>query len=103
MIEHEGRKYVLKTIRLKCLDCDTIFETSEVRRHHTICCACGNVEIDDGIADGGTINGDPARMEDYSIYITQEPPVLLLPQEVVTARHERIKRLAVQQRGTRRA
>lgn len=90
VIFHQGREYVLKTIRLKCLDCDTIFEVSDSRKR-TACCACGNVEIDGGIADGATINGDPAMMEDYSIYITREPPVLLLPQEVVTLRHERIK------------
>ncbi len=86
-IEHDGRVYVLTTLRFRCLLCTTIAESSSTRPHDTVACSCGQLSLDGGITAGGTINGDPRNMEDLSVYRT---PDLQLPQEVVTARHARI-------------
>ncbi len=93
-IQHEGRAYFLRTLRLKCLDCETLCETSvagDTRSQAN--CQCGNVNIDGGISPGATINGNPHRMEDLSIYRTLDTPKVQLPQEVLTARHDRVKDL----------
>lgn len=81
VIQHEGRNYVLKTIRLKCLKCNTFCQTS---KPDTAMCQCGHVRVDGGISTGGTINGNPLAYEDYSIYRTEDKPKIELPQEIVT-------------------
>jgi hypothetical protein len=91
-IQHEGRTYVLKTLRLKCLDCGSLCETSVAGNSRSQAnCSCGHVNVDGGITLGATINGDPFRMEDLSIYRTVDSPNVQLPQEVLTARHERLR------------
>jgi hypothetical protein len=88
IIRHEGRDYYLKTLRFKCLDCWTLCETSVVGNPRSqASCRCGQVNIDGGISLGSTINGNPHRMEDLSVYRTIDVPYLRLPQEAVTARH----------------
>jgi hypothetical protein len=90
VIKHEGRNYVLKTIRLKCLKCGTFCETSKPYpdMEH---CDCGLVVVDGGISMGATINGNPWAMEDYSIYRTEDKPKIELPQEIVTAKHQQLR------------
>lgn len=83
VIKHEGRTYVLKTIRLKCLKCNTLCETSKPYPD-TAMCQCGDVRVDGGISMGATVNGNPWAYEDYSIYRTEDKPKIELPQEVVT-------------------
>lgn len=85
VIKHEGRNYVLKTIRLKCLKCNTLCETSNPYPD-TAMCQCGHVRVDGGISMGATMYGNLWAMEDYSVYRTETKPKLQLPQEVVTQR-----------------
>lgn len=87
-LRHEGRDYILTTRRFKCLLCTTLAESSSTRPHDTVACSCGHLSLDGGLTTGATINGDPRRMEDLSVYRTQDG--LLLPQEVVTARYARM-------------
>lgn len=89
VIKHEGRDYVLKTIKLKCLKCGTFCETSESYPNMAKC-ECGKVSVDGGISMGATVNGNPWAMEEYSIYRTLDKPKLQLPQEVVTAKHRQL-------------
>lgn len=95
VIKHEGRTYVLKTIRLKCLKCHTFCETSKPYpdREH---CDCGHVVVDGGISAGATVNGNPFEMEDYSIYRTEESPKVQLPQEIVTQSHDRVRQSMIE-------
>lgn len=83
VIKHEGRNYVLKTIRLKCLKCNTFCQTSN---QDTAMCQCGEVRVDGGISMGATVNGNPWAYEDYSIYRTEDKPKSQLPQDVLTQR-----------------
>ena len=89
-IKHEGRTYVLKTVILKCLKCGTAAETSAPYPNHAYC-KCRAVGIDGGISMGATINGNPWQMEDLSIFRTEDKPKVQLPQEVVTAHHDRVR------------
>jgi hypothetical protein len=83
---------VLKTKRLKCLKCGTIAETCVAGDSRSQAnCDCGKVNIDGGISMGATINGNPWQMEDLSIFQTEDKPKLQLPQEVVTAAHDRVR------------
>lgn len=93
-IQYEGRTYVLKTIRLKCLKCNTFCETSKPypNMEH---CDCGLVVVDGGISAGATVNGNSLQMEDYSIYRTEDSPKVQLPQEVVTQHHNRVRQAAI--------
>lgn len=95
VIKHEGRTYVLKTLRLKCLKCNSFCETSKPYpdREH---CDCGEVGVDGGISAGATVNGNPFQMEDYSIYRTEDAPKLQLPQEIVTQSHDRVRQSMIE-------
>lgn len=88
-INHEGRDYVLKTIKIMCLKCRDLCVTSKPYPD-TAMCKCGHVRIDGGISMGSTMNGNPWAMEDYSIYRTEDKPKVELPQEVLTAKHQRL-------------
>lgn len=94
-IQHEGRTYVLKTIRLKCLKCNTFCETSSSHGRDLEHCDCGHVVVDGGISAGATVSGNSLQMEDYSIYRTEDKPKLQLPQEVVTEHHNRVRQAAI--------
>lgn len=89
-IKHEGRTYVLKTVRLKCLKCGTFCETSKPYPDSAHC-GCGHVRIDGGISIGANTYGNPWAIEDYSIYRTEDKPKVQLPQEVLTAKHQEIR------------
>ena len=93
-INYEGRTYVLKTMKIKCLKCNTFCETSE---HHQIIadCDCCLVRLDGGISMGATVNGNPWAMEDYSIYRTEHDE--LLPQEIVTQKHQELRENMIKQ------
>jgi hypothetical protein len=54
-------------------------------------CKCGHVRIDGGISMGATINGNPWAMEDYSIYRTEDKPKIQLPQDIVSAKHQKLR------------
>ena len=86
-IQHEGRTYVLKTIKIKCLKCGTFCETS---KPETAMCECGHVRVNRGISMGAIMNGNPWAMENYSIYRTEDKPKLQLPQEIITAKHRQM-------------
>lgn len=93
-VTYEGRDYILKTVRYKCLKCRTFCETS--KPYPDIAeCECGNVRVDGGISIGANIYGSSLTMEDYSIYRTQQRPKRQLPQEVVTQRHERVRQIEI--------
>lgn len=94
-IQHEGRTYVLKTIRLKCLKCNTFCETSKAQWRDLEHCDCGLVVVDGGISAGATVRGNSLQMEDYSIYRTEDASKLQLPQEVVTQHHDRVRQAAI--------
>ena len=87
-IEYEGRTYVLKTIKIKCLKCGTFCETS---KSETAMCKCGHVRVDGGISAGATVNGNPYVYEDYSIYRAENRPKTELSQWVITERHQRLR------------
>ena len=89
-INFDGRSYVLKTIKLKCLKCNTFCETSQPYPNMAKC-DCGKVDVDGGISMGATVNGNPWAMEEYSVYRTEDEPKIQLPQEVVTRQHDRIR------------
>ena len=89
-LQYEGRTYHLKTLILKCLRCGTVAETSKPYPDHAYC-ECRKVHIDGGISAGATITGNPWQMEEVSIFRTQDAPKLQLPQEVVTAHHNRVR------------
>lgn len=89
-INHGERTYVLKTIRLKCLKCNTICETSNPYPD-TAMCQCGKVRVDGGISAGANVYGNPWAYEDYSIYRAQNRPKTELSQIVVTQNHEKVK------------
>lgn len=78
-------------LRLKCLKCNTIAETSSSHIRARAQCSCGAVDIDGGISMGSTINGNPFFMVNVSIYRTEAQPKLQLPQDVVDAYHARIR------------
>ena len=90
-IKHEGRTYVLKTYRMKCLECNGFCETS--RPYPNIAyCPCGTIKLDGGISMGANEYFTSLdRMEDHSIYRTEDKPKLQLPQEIV-AQVDRIRR-----------
>lgn len=88
-IKHEGRDYVLKTIKIKCLKCGTFCETSEPYPNIAQC-DCGHVRVDGGISAGANQYGNPWATEDCSIYRTEDKPKLQLPQEVLTAKHKQL-------------
>lgn len=90
VIEYEGRKYVLKTIQLKCLKCNTLCQTSNCYPD-TAMCKCGEVRVDGGISTGATVTGNPWAYEDYSIYRTEDKPKLQLPAEVVLEKHIKVR------------
>ena len=81
---------MLKTMKLKCLKCDTVAETSKPYPDHAYC-KCRKVHIDGGISIGATITGNPWQMEDLSIFRTQDKPKVQLPQELVTEHHDRLR------------
>jgi hypothetical protein len=85
-IEYEGRTYVLKTIKKKCLKCGTFCETSNPYPDMAKC-SCGHVSVDGGISAGATVNGNPWAMEDYSIYRAENRPETELSQDVITQHH----------------
>lgn len=89
-LRHEGRIYVLKTLKLKCLKCGTCAETSKPYPNHAYC-ECRAVHVDGGISMGATVNGNPWQMEDLSIFRTEDKPKVQLPQEAVTAWHDRVR------------
>jgi hypothetical protein len=90
VIQHEGRMYVLKTIKKKCLKCGTFCETSNPYPDIAKC-QCGAVSVDGGISMGATVNGNPWAMEDYSIYRAENRPKTELSQEVVTQKHQQLR------------
>lgn len=95
VIEHESRTYVLKTIRLKCLKCNTFCETSNPYPD-TAMCKCGAVHVDGGISAGATVNGHPWAYEDYSIYRAENRPKTELSQSVVSQHHEKVRQNMVE-------
>jgi hypothetical protein len=54
-------------------------------------CECGEVRVDGGISAGANHYGNPWSMEEYSIYRTEDSPKVQLPQEVLTAKHQRLR------------
>lgn len=94
-IEYEGRTYVLKTIKLKCLKCNTFCTTSKPYPDMAKC-ECGHVSVDGGISMGATVNGNPWAYEDYSIYRTENRPKTELSQSVVTERHFRCREAMIE-------
>lgn len=86
-IRHNNRIFVLKTKRLKCLDCKTFCETSKPYPN-TAMCRCGNVKVDGGISMGATISGNIFQMEDHSVFRTEDKPKIQLEQDIVTTYHD---------------
>lgn len=84
-IVYEGRTYVLKRRRIKCLLCGTLAETSVSHPRDFVACSCGATSIDGGIGLGATINGDPATQQDVSVYRTESQPKATLSAEQVAA------------------
>ena len=89
-IVYEGRTYVLKTIKKKCLKCGTFCETSNPYPVMAKC-SCGHVSVDGGISAGATVNGNPWAMEDYSIYRAENRPKTELSQDIITQRHQQLR------------
>jgi hypothetical protein len=89
-IKHDGREYVLKTIKLKCLKCNTFCETSKPYPNIAQC-ECGHARVDGGISIGANMYGNPWAMEDYSIYRTEDNPKVQLPQVLVTRDHDKVR------------
>lgn len=89
-IQYEGRIYVLKTIQLKCLKCNTFCQTSNPYPDIAKC-ECGKVGIDGGISAGATVNGNPWAYEDYSIYRAENRPKTELSQSVITEKHQQVR------------
>lgn len=87
VIRHDGRTYVLKVLRYKCLLCTGIAESSSTRSHALVYCSCGALSVDGGITAGGTVTGDPAKMEDLSVYVAED---VQLPLSVLAERHARL-------------
>lgn len=94
-IEHEGRTYVLKVMKLKCLKCGTVAETSHPYPHHAYC-ECRAVHIDGGISMGATVTGNPWAMEDLSIFRTEQKPKVELPSEVVVEHHQKLREMMIE-------
>jgi hypothetical protein len=89
-IQHGDRTYVLKTIKYKCLTCNTFCETSQP--YPTMAqCDCGAVGVDGGISMGATVNGNPWAYEDYSIYRAENRPKTELSQYVITEKHQQLR------------
>jgi hypothetical protein len=89
-IEYEGRTYVLKTIKYKCLKCNTVCETSQPYPNMAKC-ECGAVGVDGGISMGATVNGNPWAFEDCSIYRAENRPKTELSQWILTEKHQHIR------------
>lgn len=89
-IQYEGRTYVLKTIKYKCLQCNTFCETSQPYPNMAKC-ECGAVSVDGGISMGATVTGNTWAYEDYSIYRAENRPKTELSQWVLTAKHEHLR------------
>ena len=94
-IQYEGRTYVLKTIKYKCLQCNTFCTTSNPYPDMAKC-ECGAVEVDGGISMGATVNGNPWAYEDYSIYRAENRPKTELSQYVITERHFRCRQSMIE-------
>ena len=90
VIEYEGRTYVLKTIKLKCLKCGTFCQTSKPYPDLSSC-ECGQVRVDGGISAGATVNGNPWAYEDYSIYRAENRHKTELSQYVITEKHQTLR------------
>ncbi len=89
-IVYNGRTYALVTVRYTCLLCGTLAESSSTHPHSLVSCSCGELNVDGGIAAGGTITGDPAKMEDLSVYRTRDEPIAELPLSVLAEWHARV-------------
>lgn len=97
-LQYEGRTYVLKTIKLKCLTCNTFCETSQPYPN-TAKCQCGHVGVDGGISAGATVNGNPWAYEDYSIYRAENRPKTEVSQYVITVKHQRLRENMIRRHG----
>jgi hypothetical protein len=89
-IQYEGKTYVMEIIRYRCLLCHTLAQSASTRIHEIVSCQCGQLSIDGGITAGGTINGDPAKMENLSDYRMQGDRTKRLPLSVLAERHARV-------------
>ena len=94
-IQYEGRTYVLETIKLKCLTCNTFCQTSQPAPNHADC-ECGQVKVDGGISAGATVYGHPWEYEDYSIYRAENRPRTELSQYVVTEKHFQCRKVMIE-------
>jgi hypothetical protein len=92
-VVYENRTYRLKVVRLKCLNCESIIQSDSKGHHDIVSCGCCRISIDGGISKGSTINGNPFEMQDLSVYKTDDDHVL--PLQIVTERHEKIKTMMI--------
>jgi hypothetical protein len=68
----DGKAYTLITRRFRCGLCKSVAETSDPHPRNFVACLCGAVSIDGGLDPGATVNGNPAAMEDLSVYRAED-------------------------------
>jgi len=86
----EGRRYVQRTHAVECLQCRT--RAQSFANRHFVTCRCGAVAVDGGIGPANRVIGRLDCVRDISVWKTEGPRPLTLPQAYLDAHIDALKR-----------